>query len=125
MSAKDYDKACGGDAFGGTTMSQVFDFANSNNVEVGSFDMYFVLGAAKDSTNALYTTGTDGVTVYKLADCSVGSASIDFDIEGIAQIGWSGNGKTIEEAASLNTEASGSYSKRFNQRRSRHDFKLH
>ena len=32
------------------------------------------------------------LTVYKLANCSVGSASIDFDIEGIAQIAWSGNG---------------------------------
>ena len=51
------------------------------------------------------TTGTDGVTVYKLADCSVGSASIDFDIEGLAQIAWSGNGKTIEEVASLETRA--------------------
>jgi hypothetical protein len=110
MGATDYDKACGGDAFGGTN-SQVFDFANSNNVQVGSFNMYFVLGAAKDATSALYTTGTDGVTIYKLADCSVGSASIDFDIEGIAQIGWSGNGKTIEEAASLNTEASGATAK--------------
>jgi len=110
MGATDYDKAVGGDAFGGTS-SQVFDFANSNNVQVGAFNMYFVLGAAKDSTSALYTTGTDGVTIYKLADCSVGSASMDFDIEGIAQVGWSGNGKTIEEAASLNTEASGATAK--------------
>ena len=110
MGATDYDKAVGGDAFGGTS-SQVFDFANSNNVQVGAFNMYFVLGAAKDSTSALYTTGTDGVTIYKLADCSVGSASMDFDIEGIAQVGWSGNGKTIEEAASLNTEASGTTAK--------------
>ena len=36
---------------------------------------------------------------------------MDFDIEGIAQVGWSGNGKTIEEAASLNTEASGATAK--------------
>ena len=59
----------------------------------------------------MYATGTEGVTIYKLADCSVGSASIDFDIEGIAQVGWSGNGKTIEEAASLNTEATGTTAK--------------
>jgi hypothetical protein len=110
MSAKDYDDACGGDAYGDTA-KQEFNFANSNQVTLGTFDMYFVLGAAKDTATALYETGTEGVTIYKLADCSVGSASIDFDIEGIAQVGWSGNGKTIEEAASLNTEASGTTAK--------------
>ena len=72
---------------------------------MGVFDLYFVLGASKDSEGNTYTTGTDGVTVYKLADCSVGSASIDFDIEGLAQIAWSGNGKTVEEVASLETRA--------------------
>ena len=110
MSAKDYDDACGGDAYSDTA-KQEFNFANSNQVTLGTFDMYFVLGGAKDTATELYETGTEGVTIYKLADCSVGSASIDFDIEGIAQVGWSGNGKTIEEAASLNTEASGTTAK--------------
>ena len=111
LSAKDYDKACGGDFTAGTgTGGLAFDFANSNNVQVGTFNMYFVLGAAKDSTPAAYASSGD-VTIYKLADCSVGSASIDFDIEGIAQIAWSGNGKTIEEVASLDTSASGTTAK--------------
>ena len=48
-----------------------------------------------------FETGQDGVTIYKLASCSVGSASIDFDIEGIAQVAWSGQGQTIEEAVHL------------------------
>lgn len=65
-----------------------------------------MLGAAKDSTSGLYETGQDGVTVYKLANCSVGSASVDFDIEGIAQVAWSGQGQSIEEAASVNTGTS-------------------
>ena len=69
--------------------------------------MYFVLGAAKDTATATYATGTEGVTVYKLANCSVGTASIDFDIDGLAQIAWSGNGQTIEEVASLTTTAGG------------------
>ena len=105
LTAKDYDKACGGDAFRGT--SQVFDFANSNNVELGTFNMFFVLGAAKDSTPAQYDTAGD-VTIYKLEGCSVGSASIDFDIEGIAQVAWSGNGKSVTEVASLNTATTNS-----------------
>jgi hypothetical protein len=84
-----------------------FDFASSNKVTIGVFDLFFVLGASKDTEGTTFTTGTDGVTVYKLADCSVGSATIDFDIDGIAQIAWSGNGKTIEEAASLVTTGGG------------------
>lgn len=111
LSAKDYDKACGGDFTAGTgTGGLAFDFANSNNVQVGTFNMYFVLGAAKDSTPTAYASSGD-VTIYKLSDCSVGSASIDFDIEGIAQIAWSGNGKTIEEVGSLNTASSGDTAK--------------
>ena len=65
-----------------------------------------MLGAAKDSTTGIYETGQDGVTVYKLANCSVGSASVDFDIEGIAQVAWSGQGQTIEEAVAINTGTS-------------------
>ena len=111
LTAKDYDKACGGDFTAGTgTGGLAFDFANSNNVQIGTFNMYFVLGAAKDATPEAYASSGD-VTIYKLADCSVGSASIDFDIEGIAQIAWSGNGKTIEEVAALDTAAAGDTAK--------------
>ena len=70
------------------------------------FDLFFVLGASKE-TGTTFTTGTNGVTIYKISDCSVGSASIDFDIEGIAQIAWAGQGKKISEVASLNTAAGG------------------
>ena len=106
MSATNYDKAAGVDSSDKSDYEpNVFNFANSNQVTLGVFDLFFVLGASKDSEGNTYTTGTDGVTVYKLADCSVGSASIDFDIDGIAQIGWSGNGKSVEEVASLETRA--------------------
>jgi len=89
----------------------VFNFQNSNKVALGVFDLYFVLGAAKDSTSATYDTGTDGVTVYKVTDCSVGTASVDFDIEGLAQVAWSGQGKKISEVAQLNTAAAGTTTK--------------
>ena len=109
MSANTYDRATGTDSSDKSDYEpNVFNFANSNQVTLGVFDLYFVLGASKDSEGNTYTTGTDGVTVYKLADCSVGSASIDFDIEGLAQIAWSGNGKTVEEVASLETRATDS-----------------
>ena len=113
MSAQNYDKAIAAGTSGNVFASaaatyepDVFDFQNSYQVTLGVFDLFFVLGAAKDSTTGIYETGQDGVTVYKLANCSVGSASIDFDIEGIAQVAWSGQGQTIEEAAALNTGTS-------------------
>ena len=86
----------------------VFNFANSNQVTLGVFDLFFVLGASKDSEGNTYTTGTDGVTVYKVSDCSIGSASVDFDIDGLAQVAWSGNGKSVEEVATLETRATDS-----------------
>ena len=113
MSAQNYDKAIAAGTSGNVFASaaatyepDVFDFQNSNQVTLGVFDLYFVLGAAKDSTTGIYETGQDGVTVYKLANCSVGSASVDFDIEGIAQVAWSGQGQTIEEAVAINTGTS-------------------
>ena len=81
----------------------VFNFQNSNKVALGVFDLYFVLGAAKDTATGLYVTGTEGVTVYKISDCSIGTASIDFDIEGLAQVAWSGQGKKIKEVTQLKT----------------------
>ena len=113
MSANTYDNAIAGsgggkvfDSAAATYEPNVFDFQNSNQVALGVFDLFFVLGAAKDSTTGIYETGQDGVTVYKLANCSVGSASVDFDIEGIAQVAWSGQGQTIEEAVAINTGTS-------------------
>ena len=82
-----------------------FNFQNSNKVALGVFDLYFVLGAAKDTATGLYVTGTEGVTVYKISDCSIGTASIDFDIEGLAQVAWSGQGKKIKEVTQLKTDA--------------------
>ena len=69
------------------TSSLDLSFANSNKSTLGTFNLYFKLG---QSTN----------TIYKLAGCCVNEASLEFDIEGIAQIGWSGMGVTVEEVAS-------------------------
>ena len=113
MSATSYDAAITGSGSGkvfasaaSTYEPNVFDFSSSNKTALGVFDLFFVLGASKDATDGFFETGVDGVTIYKLANCSVGSASIDFDIEGIAQVAWSGNGQSIEEATHLNTGTS-------------------
>ena len=110
MSATTYNLAVGGT--GAPTVASwepnVFNFENSNMVALGVFDLFFVLGASNDESVAQYDTAADGnVTIYKIANCSVGSASIDFDIDGLAQVAWSGQGAIISEQAALDTTTDG------------------
>ena len=63
-------------------------FANSNKTTLGTANIYFVMGGAGSGTQ----------TVYKVEGCVVNEASLDFDIDGIATINWSGLGKIITEA---------------------------
>ena len=58
------------------------DFSESNKATLGTADIFFVLGDANRK-------------VYKLADCVVNEASLDFDIDGIATINWSGMSSEI------------------------------
>lgn len=58
------------------------DFSESNKATLGTADIFFVLGDANRK-------------VYKLKDCVVNEASIDFDIDGIATINWSGMSSEI------------------------------
>jgi len=81
----------------------IFNFENSNKVALGVFDLFFVMGAANDTDGTFDTTADGNITIYKIANCSVGSASIDFDIDGLAQVAWSGQGAIITEQAKLVT----------------------
>ena len=65
------------------------DFEDSNVVTLGTADIYFVLGGASGGVQ----------TIYKIEGCCVNEASIDFDIDGITTINWSGMGKIITEDA--------------------------
>ena len=67
-------------------------FANSNKAALTEFNLYFILGSGAVSSSSDHT-------VYKLSNCAVNEASIDFDIEGITTIAWSGFGKQLEEVA--------------------------
>jgi hypothetical protein len=62
-------------------------FTNSNKTTLGTADIFFVMGGAGSGTK----------TTYKIEGCVVNEASIDFDIDGIATINWSGFGKIITE----------------------------
>jgi hypothetical protein len=72
-----------------TDTNMVVDFEQSEVAALGTFDLYFEMGSASSDTNL----------TYKIEGCVVNSASIDFDIDGIATINWSGMGKIITESS--------------------------
>ena len=65
-----------------TALKSTFNADLSNSATLGTADIYFVLGDANRK-------------VYKLKDCVVNEASLDFDIDGIASINWSGMSSEI------------------------------
>ena len=62
------------------------DFDSSNKSTLGTCTLYFVLGNANKK-------------VYSLTSAVVNEASIDFDIDGLATINWSGFASNIVEAS--------------------------
>jgi hypothetical protein len=75
-----------------TASALTIDFADADVASLKELDIYFVMG------QGAYDAATH--TVYKIEGCVVNSAGIDFDIEGITTINWSGFGKLITEQAS-------------------------
>lgn len=80
-----------------------FNFSASNKVTLGTFDIYFVLGSA-NVAGQNYTASGD-TTIYKITGAVINEASIQFDIDGIATIGWSGMGGRLTEVASYDASA--------------------
>jgi len=64
------------------TSSMPISFAGSNSSTLGTANVYFVLGEANRK-------------VMKLKDVTVNEASLDFDIDGIATIAWSGSSSEV------------------------------
>lgn len=71
----------------GTTSTDI-NFFDSNRSAIGEFDIYFVLSA-----------GETGRLVYRLKNAVINEASVDFDIDGIATINWSGMAGQIEDVS--------------------------
>ena len=76
-------------------------------------NLYFVLGGCGPGANAAAYATPNGQTVYKLSDCVVNSATLEFDIDGITQITWSGFGTLLEQIA-ISTGGSDIYTTAFN-----------
>ena len=80
-----------------TTTGQEFttiDFSESNKATLGTCDIFFVVGGANRK-------------VYKLKDAVVNEAAIDFDIDGIATVNWSGMSSEIVDMTGSTITASG------------------
>jgi hypothetical protein len=90
---------------GGSSAGLDIDTTNSDKATLGVFDLYFVLGGSTATSYAASipaTAYTDSNSlIYKIANCSVNEFSFDFDIDGLATIAWSGQGKVITEESGL------------------------
>ena len=65
------------------------NFFDSNRSSLSTFDIYFVL-----------SDKSKGRLIYKCANSAVNEASIDFDIDGIATINWSGMAGQVTDVTS-------------------------
>jgi len=64
----------------------IVDFDSSNKSTLGTAEIFFSLD-----------DGGSNPVVYKCTDAVVNEASIDFDVDGIATIAWSGFAQTLAE----------------------------
>ena len=72
-----------------TATSSIINFGQSNRSTLGTCNLYFVM----ETSNA-------NPMVYKLSNAAINEASIDFEVDGIATINWSGFAKTITDMQS-------------------------
>ncbi len=72
-----------------TPASQTINFGQSNRAVLATCNLYFVM-----------ETSTDSPMVYKLQNVQLNEASIDFEVDGIATINWSGFAKNIVDMQS-------------------------
>ena len=95
---------------GGNTSGLDINTTNSDKATLGVFDLYFVLGGSTATSYAASIPDTayadSNSKTYKIANCSVNEFSFDFDIDGLATIAWSGQGKVITEESGLDMRSS-------------------
>ena len=84
------------------TSDLVFDFNSSNTTTLGTFDLYFVLGANR-ATGRDYASGATAGdhTIYKVTDAVINECSMTFAIDGISTISWTGMGSAMTECGAL------------------------
>lgn len=86
--------------FASTATELDFLPTSSNKTKLGTFDLYFILGATKSGGAAHVYAASGLTTIIKVANCSVNEASINFEIDGISTVSFSGMGTKISELES-------------------------
>lgn len=91
------------------TSDLVFDFSKSNVTTLGTFDLYFVLGANRTTGRDYAAGATAGDhTIYKVTDAVINECSMNFAIDGISTISWTGMGSAMTECGALYAVNAGS-----------------
>jgi hypothetical protein len=85
-----------GQVFTSGTSKADLTFAQSNRATLGTCTLYFVMN-----------TDPAKPMVYKITSAAINEASLDFEVDGIATIAWSGNGATIIDMQSAGNVSTG------------------
>lgn len=81
--------------------TSTIDFDDSNVSALGTFTLYFVLGAC-GTAPASYSAGPGNPqTIYRISGAVCNTVTMDFDIDGILTLDWSGLGSLLEEIPSM------------------------
>lgn len=87
-----------------TATTATGEFTGSNKVSLGEFTLWFIAGAVNSTTpgtTQFSNTGTASATlsvghsIFKIAKCVVNEVTINYDIDGIATLSWSGFGSAL------------------------------
>ena len=79
----------------GSAGKAIINFGQSNRSTLGTCDLYFVM-----------ETSSANPMVYKLSGAAFNEASIDFEVDGIATINWSGFAANVTDMQSSSTAGS-------------------
>jgi hypothetical protein len=108
VAANSYNGTVWADGVTKATPNTTIDFDSSNSSVIGEFDIFFVLGGCGVDEDAVKFSPAGGQTIYKVNGAVANTASIDFEIDGIAMVNWSGFGSIITEEVELDlTTATG------------------
>lgn len=83
------------DNFLRTTSSLSIYATGANTAELGTFNLYFVMGAS-NAGSLQYATSSQPIEIYKLTNCVVNEATVNFEVDGIAMIDWSGSASLLD-----------------------------
>ncbi len=102
MSGNDFRSAGNVAYTTGSSDSYDISFAESNKTQLGTADIYFVMGVPNiDNAQPSQHPDVSEITAYKLSGCCVNEITVDFDLENLTINNWSGMAKKIEEVSVL------------------------